>query len=129
MTNRKVSLPRWMVVPCIAGVLAISGCSAGNPPLGALSKADLAIQQADKSTASQYAPLELQIARDQYASANRAMGDEEYEEARRFADQALVNAQLAEAKAAAEKSRQAAAELRQSIETLRAEIERMSAVR
>jgi hypothetical protein len=118
-----------MVVPLLAGALGISGCSAGKPPVENLSKAELAIQQASKSTASQYAPLELQTAQDQYEGARRAIGDEKYDEARRLADQALANAQLAEAKAGAEKSRQAAAELHHSIEVLRAEIERMSAAR
>jgi len=70
--------------------------------------------------------MELQTAREHLDKAKQAMDDEEYDEARRLADQALVNAQLAEAKAGAEKSRQAAAELRRSIETLRAELQRSS---
>lgn len=57
------------------------------------------------------------------------MDDEEYDEARRLAEQALVNAQLAEAKAGAEKARQAAAELQKSIQTLRAELERTTTSR
>jgi Domain of unknown function (DUF4398) len=89
----------------------------------------LAVQRADQSTASVYAPLELQTARDQLGEAKRAMAAEEYEEARRFADQALVNAQLAEAKVGAGKARTAAEELRKSIETLRGELERGSTPR
>jgi hypothetical protein len=89
----------------------------------------LAVQQADQSTASVYAPLELQTARDQLREAKRAMAAEEYEAARRFADQALVNAQLAEAKGGAGKARTAAEELRKSIETLRGELERVSTAR
>jgi Domain of unknown function (DUF4398) len=45
----------------------------------------LAIQQADKSTASQHAPLELQIAREQLAKALLAMDEKGYDEARRLA--------------------------------------------
>ena len=81
------------------------------PPLANLSQAELAVQEADTKTASQYAPLELKTAREQLAEAKRAMDDEEYDEARRLVDQALANAQLAEAKAGAEKARLAAAEL------------------
>jgi hypothetical protein len=57
------------------------------------------------------------------------MDEKEYDEARRLADQALVNAQLAEAKTGAEKARQAAAELQKSIQTLRAELERTATSR
>jgi hypothetical protein len=114
-----------MGVALIGGLLGMAGC-AGNPPLATLSQAELAVQQADKQTASQYAPLELKTAREELERAKRAVDDEEYDEARRLADQALVDAQLAEAKAGAEKARQAAAELQKSIQTLRAELQRSS---
>jgi len=128
MGSNLTSLPQWMSVLLIGGVLGIVGC-AGKPPLETLSKAELAVQEADKRTASQYAPLELQTAREQLDKAKKAINDEEYDEARRLADQALVNAQLAEAKAGAEKARQAAAELQKSIQTLRAELERSTTSR
>lgn len=125
MAEKLTALRQWIGVPLICGVLGMAGC-AGKPPLANLSQADLAVQEADKKTASQYAPLELQTARQQLDKAKRAMDDKEYDEARRLADQALVNAQLAEAKAGAEKARQAAAELQKSIQTLRAELQRPS---
>jgi len=49
------------------------------------------------------------------------MHRKDYTQARRWAERALVNAQLAETKAEAEQTRRAAAELRQSIEALRRE--------
>ena len=129
MADRKARLRPWMLIPLLFGGLAISGCSTVTPPVGTLSKAELAVQQADRSTAASFAPLELQVARDQLAEAKRAMAAEEYEAARRFADQALVHAQLAEAKAGAGKARSAAEELRKSIQTLRGELERVSTAR
>jgi len=51
------------------------------------------------------------------------MRKKEYTQARRLAERALVNAQLAETKAEAEQTRRAAAELRASIEALRREAE------
>jgi hypothetical protein len=129
MAKGKTNPRSWVAVPLLLGGLVISGCSGAKPPLGTLSQAELAVQQADQSTASVYAPLELQTARDQLGEAKRAMAAEEYEEARRFADQALVNAQLAEAKAGAGKARTAAEELRKSIKTLRGELERVSTAR
>jgi Domain of unknown function (DUF4398) len=128
MSSKLTLLQQWIGVPLVCGVLGMVGC-AGKPPLANLSQAELAVQEADTKTASQYAPLELRTAREQLADAKRAMDDEEYDEARRLADQALVNAQLAEARAGAEKARQAAAELQKSIQTLRAEAERSSASR
>jgi len=128
MAGKLIWVRQWLGVPLICGALAMVGC-AGKPPLETLSKAELAVQEADKRTASQHAPLELQTAREQLGKAKQAMDDEEYDEARRLADQALVNAQLAEAKAGAEKARQAAAELQKSIQTLRAELERATTSR
>jgi hypothetical protein len=52
------------------------------------------------------------------------MADGENVEARRLAEQALADAQLAQAAARSEIARQNAAELRQSIETLREELAR-----
>jgi hypothetical protein len=128
MSSKLTSLQRWIGVSLVCVVLGMVGC-AGKPPLANLSQAELAVQEADTKTASQYAPLELKTAREQLAEAKRAMDDEEYDEARRLADQALVNAQLAEAKAGAEKARLAAAELQKSIQTLRTEVQRSSAGR
>jgi len=81
------------------------------------------VQQASKSKAPEYASLELYTAREQFASAQEAMHKKDYTQARRLAERALVNAQLAETKAEAEQARRAAAELRQSIEALRREAE------
>jgi len=128
MASKRTSLRPWIGVLLICGALGMVGC-AGKPPLETLSQAELAVQEASKKTASQYAPLELQTAREQLDKAKRAMNDKEYDEARRLADQALVNAQFAEAKAGAEKARQAAAELQKSIQTLRAELERSTTSR
>jgi hypothetical protein len=52
------------------------------------------------------------------------MRDENYILARRLAEQALVDAQLAESKARSVEARQMARQLREGIETLRKEAER-----
>jgi hypothetical protein len=86
-----------------------------------MSQAGLAVQQASKSKAPEYASLELYTAREQLAAAQEAMHKKEYTQARRLAERALVNAQLAETRAEAEQTRRAAVELRTSIEVLRRE--------
>src|SRR5215510_3308648 len=118
MISKKAML--WFL---LCGIVGLSGC-ASKPPtatLSQLSQAELAVKQADKSKAPEYASLELYTAREQLASAQQAMNKKEYEEARRLAERALVNAQLAEAMGDAAQTRQAATELRQSIEALRRE--------
>jgi len=109
----------------LCGALGLSSC-AGKPPAATVShvsQAELAVQQASQSKAPEYASVELYTAREQFAGAQEAMHKKEYAQARRWAERALVNAQLAEAKADAEQTRRAAAELRQSIEALRHEAE------
>ena len=121
MTNKKTAIQLLL----LCGALGLSSC-AGKPPattVSQMSQAELAVQQASKSKAPEYASLELYTAREQFASAQEAMHKKDYTQARRLAERALVNAQLAETKAEAEQARRAAAELRQSIEALRREAE------
>ena len=121
MTSKKAVIQLLL----LCGVVGLSSC-AGKPPaatVSQMSQADLAVQQASKSKAPEYASLELYTAREQFASAQEAMHKKDYTQARRLAERALVNAQLAETKAEAEQARRAAAELRQSIEALRREAE------
>jgi len=77
---------------------------------------------------SLYAPVELQLAREELDSARLALDVREYERARRLADQALADARVAEVRAETESARQAARDLRLSLETLRAEAARLTAL-
>jgi len=113
-------------IAVVAALMVASGCSTVGPPKAEIAAADLAIQDATKSKAPQYAPLELRMARDKLDKAQRAMNNEEYIHARRLAEEALVDAELAEVKASSEDARRAANELQQSLETLRREAERAS---
>lgn len=112
----------------LCGVVGLSGC-AGKPPtatLERLSQAELAVKQAAKSKAPEYASVELYTAREQLASAQQAMQRKDYAEARRMAERALANAQLAETMAEAAQTGQHATELRHSIEALRREADRQA---
>jgi hypothetical protein len=113
-------------VPIVLMILSITGCSTIGPPKDSVAAADLAVRQANKSKAPQYSPLELRRAMDKLDEAKRAMDKEEYIRARRLAEEALVDAQLAEAKAASEDARRTASDVRQSLETLRREAQRSS---
>jgi hypothetical protein len=121
MTGKKAAIQLLL----LCGVMGLSSC-AGKPPaatVSQVSQAELAVQQASKSKAPENASLELYTAREQLAGAQEALHKKEYTQARRWAERALVNAQLAETKAQSEQTRRTAAELQQSIEALRREAE------
>jgi hypothetical protein len=121
MTNKNAVIQLLL----LCGTIGLSSCASKPPPatVSQMSQADLAVQQASKSKAPDYASLELYTAREQLAGAQEAMHKKEYTHARRLAERALVNAQLAQTKAEAEQTRRAAMELQQSIEALRREAE------
>ena len=102
-------------------VLGLSfGCATkGKDVAEDFNRATTAIQTARTAEAMSYAPLDLRIAEDKLAEARDAVGREDYDEGRRLADEALVNAQLAEKKADSERAKRAAQEMRDTIESLR----------
>ena len=115
------------VLICVIGtaVLGLSGCSAKGAPAVAISQAEMAVWEASESRAPQQAPLELRMAREKLEAAKQALKAENYESARRLAEQALVDARLAKAKAESQFARQNAEELQKTIEALRIEAERI----
>ena len=129
MMTIRSPLRRWVGALLAGGIIGIGGCSSTPPPREAVSQAELAVTQAGQGRAPQYAAPELNKARDKLTEAKRAMDAERHAEARRLAEQALVDAQLAEAKAQAEQQRQVLQELRKSIEALKQEAERASSAR
>jgi hypothetical protein len=112
---------RWAgTSTAIAMTLLLASC-AGQPPKEAVSQAELAVNKATESRAPQLAPLELRMARDHLDKANLEVQGKNYEEARRLAEKAIAEAQLAEAKSEAENTQQTLAELRESLDALREE--------
>jgi Skp family chaperone for outer membrane proteins len=91
-----------------AALIAISSCSTARPPTDILANAELGLRAADEARADELAPVDLKNAREKLARAKQAMAAEKYNEARRFAESAQVDAELAEAKAEAEIMRRAA---------------------
>ncbi|MGZ8216961.1 DUF4398 domain-containing protein [Methylomagnum sp.] len=103
-------------IPIISAVIA--GCSS-NPPIAAISSADMAVNQAMSAKASEYAPADLQRALDKSARAKQAMGDENYRRARRLAEEAQVDAQAAEARAKSEEAKRTTDEAQRTMDSLR----------
>jgi hypothetical protein len=105
-------------------VVGLAACAGGPAPEAELAAAEVAVEDAEEANAAAQAPGPYELARDKLERAREAMDDGDNLEARRLAEQALVDAQLAEAEARSEVARQNAADLRGTVETLQDEIAR-----
>lgn len=118
---------RRLVLSTSASLLCVlvSGCATEqSKPTEELTKARSVIQQADKGDAQRYAAADLQRAHDELSSAERAADNRKYDDARRFAEDAEVDADVATARGNSGAAEHAVQEIRQSMETLKQESER-----
>lgn len=106
----------------LAAAVLFGACA--DPPKRKLARAELAVEEATGAETAEHAPLELHRAQEKLRAAREAADDEEYDRARRLAEQALVDAQLAQAKADAEARVENAEAVRESIEMLAGEAQR-----
>src|SRR5262245_61778956 len=112
----------WLVT----AVIILSACSTTKPPTETLARAELGVRAASEARADELAPVDLKIARDKLEKAKHAMASSNYDEARRLAEAALVDAELAEAKAEAEIVRRAADDMQRRVDAHPTEAERES---
>jgi hypothetical protein len=106
-------------------IFALVGCADKvPPPTQQVNMATQAIAQAESSGAFELAPVELKSARDKLSQAKLAMDKEENDKARRLADEAMIDANLAESKARSAKSQKVVEEIKESIRILRQEMDR-----
>lgn len=112
----------------LALALGVVGCASSQPPESAvtaeLAAARTALGQADQAQAGEYAALDLRNARQKLEQAQEAFDRGERTRAMRLAQQAAVDAELAEVKSRSEQSQRAIEEVQESIRVLRQEIER-----
>lgn len=102
-------------------VAATLAACASEPPPRSLAQASQAVDQAAQSGAAAAAPLEMTLARDKLMAAQAAADREKTAEADRLAQEAIANAELAQAKADDAKSRAALTDMQRTIEALRSE--------
>ena len=114
----------WIGSLILLSAVGTVGCSTPRKPAQEVEKADFAIASANTSSAPTDAPLELQLAREKVEKAKSALRNDDFKLAQRLAEQAQVDAQLAQAKAESESARTSAAELEETIDVLRDEAER-----
>jgi Domain of unknown function (DUF4398) len=113
----------WKPWGC-ALVFGLAGCASIPPPTEQMAVSRAAVSQAQNAGAAQHAPVELRNAQSKLDGATDAMKREEYEKAKRLAEQAEVDAKLAAVKADTARARAAVAELQEGIRVLRRELER-----
>lgn len=109
----------------IGATLSLASCASKPPvPNEQLAVSKAAIEQAQRAQANEYAPVELRQAQDKLSQAQAAVQREDYDLAKRLAEQAEVDARHAETKSHSTKARNAVAEINESIQALREELER-----
>ena len=116
----------FMTLCTLAVVLSV-GCSSLKAPATAdvaVSKA--AVDSASGAGATEFAPLEMNSAREKMAAANKAMSKKDYKSAIDLANQAQADAKLAQSKANSAKAQTAADALQDDIRVLREELNRLN---
>lgn len=115
------------VVLSLAAISLVFGCASLKTPATAdvaVSKA--AVESAAGAGGAEFAPVEMSLAREKMVQANKAMADKNYKLASEWANQAQVDAKLAQSKARSAKAQMAADSLQDDIRVLREELERNS---
>lgn len=120
-----MSRPIVQAALAVSLTLFLAACgSSPKKPSTEIAMTSAALQSAETAGARDYAPIELRRAREKQALANKKLDKEEYEAARRYSEQAIVDAELAKAKSEAEKSRLALKEVQDGIQLMRQEVGR-----
>jgi hypothetical protein len=107
-----------------ATVLTMAACASEPVPTGKMAVAEASVKHATTSSTSDSAAAELQLATDKLAAARQALTSKNYERAGQLAEQADVDAQVAELHAQSARSRKAAQESQDAARVLREEITR-----
>jgi len=116
-TEKKSALGVYGVL--VAAALALTGCAHHTATRENLASARTSVESARRSGAPADAPVEFRRAEDKLNAAEAAARDERYGEAKRLAEEARIDADLAEQNAQSARARRAVAELQQSISVLR----------
>lgn len=120
-TNSKQGL----TVLCAAAMMLTIGCSSMKTPATAsVAVSNEAVSNAAGAGGAQFAPVEMNSAREKMARANKAMQDKDYKLANELAIQAQADAKLAQGKSSSAKAQLAANALQDDIRVLREELDR-----
>jgi hypothetical protein len=106
---------------CAAVAVGLTACVSTPIPNEKIAVAKASVQRAEQSGAPELAPVEMAAARDKLARAEQAAAARDAQPANQLAEQAEVDARLAEATAQQQRSRKAAMEFDASMRALRNE--------
>jgi hypothetical protein len=108
------------------GAVILAACASNPVANEKIAVAKASLQRAEGSGAPEFAPVEMSAARDKLARAEKANADHNLQPAVMLAEQATIDAQLAEATAQQQRSHKAAMEFDASMQALRQESTRDS---
>lgn len=110
----------------LSTALLFSACATTPAPTEQMAISRAAVNNATSAGGNEYAPIQLKSAMVKMDAAERAMTEKDYVHARQLAEQAQVDAQLAEATARSAKAQKAADALQEDTRILREEMQRKS---
>jgi hypothetical protein len=110
----------------LAGSILLGACASTPPPTEQMAVSEAALGHALGAGAVALAPAQMRSAQDKLHRASVAMIAKDHDSARMLAEQAQVDAQLAEVMARSSKATQASDAVRDGSRALREEIERKS---
>lgn len=123
----KTRLKQPLMLLCAAAVLLSAGCSSmKTPATSSVAVSNAAVANAAGAGGAEFAPVEMNAAREKMALANKAMTAKDYKLANDLATQAQADAKLAQSKAGSAKAELAANALQDDIRILREELDRAS---
>lgn len=123
--NSMQSQSQWFTALCAAAVILTAGCtSLKTPATASVAVSKAAVDNASSAGGAEFAPVEMNAAREKMALANKAMTAKNYKLARDLANQAQADAKLAQAKADSAKAQTAADALQEDIRVLHEELDR-----
>lgn len=111
----------------VAAAIFMAGCAStpsAPAPTEQMAVARAAVNNASSAGGNEFAPLQLKSAMEKMDWAERAMGEKNYARAKLLAEEALVDAKLAETTARAAKAKKAADALQEDNRVLRKELDR-----
>lgn len=125
-TSTTLSLYGRLGLPALAvgAALLAAACASAPPPTDQLAVSTAAVASAVSAGSGQFAAADLKMARDKLDRANLAMTANDHVLARSLAEEAQVDARLAEARANSAKAQKAADELQEGRRILREEMDR-----
>lgn len=113
----------WPLLAAACAAALLAGCGSAPVPREQLAVSQASIQAAQTAGAPELAPVELERAKEKYAMAVAAAKERQFVVARKLADEADVDAQVARTKAQAERSRRSADEVRAGLKTLQQQLD------